>query len=535
MYNTIKHQLLTAALLGATALTMQAQTLKVAGTAVAETTASITAENEGCFIFGTVSYDADTKTLTLDDAIINTNLNGIECDDDLNIVLKGDNKIVVDSHSANTFALVLTGGNVTISSEDGKGNLTIIGSDMEENDTDNADLAYFQTMQLGEATNLTIDHAAFITYEGVHPASQKFFSPSRYCGHLKVKNADFETRTDLDEKARNTQGWPTVCYFASVTLENSNLVVPADGRYDTTVGQFMSEELGYEGYYYGVVKIVHEGGDTPGPEPTEAVYIAGLKVTATTDEVVPTAEGSEIAAGKVSYDAATKTLTLDNATIKCYIPNEYSDNNMENGIENEVDGLTINLIGENQIVYGWGKGFVTKANVTLTSADGNGSLFISPDDNNNLTYPDALVVDESATLTVSNAVLSIDTPVNMLGDDEYGMGGSLVIDNATMEITKGRITGYLQNVTSLTLNGTTVYDADDNELTFDPDKHMVVNESGARYKGAITIKPTIGDAVGIDELSAASADEAFYNLSGQRVKNAVKGVFIANGKKFVVK
>ncbi len=46
---------------------------------------------------------------------------------------------------------------------------------------------------------------------------------------------------------------------------------------------------------------------------------------------------------------------------------------------------------------------------------------------------------------------------------------------------------------------------------------------------------TIGETTGISSINAEENGGAVYNLAGQKVNNAQKGLFIKNGKKFVVK
>jgi hypothetical protein len=50
-----------------------------------------------------------------------------------------------------------------------------------------------------------------------------------------------------------------------------------------------------------------------------------------------------------------------------------------------------------------------------------------------------------------------------------------------------------------------------------------------------TIKVTVGDGTGINSINAADSKAPVYNLAGQRVSNAQKGVFIQSGKKVAVK
>ena len=52
----------------------------------------------------------------------------------------------------------------------------------------------------------------------------------------------------------------------------------------------------------------------------------------------------------------------------------------------------------------------------------------------------------------------------------------------------------------------------------------------------VTVDPTTGGATAISNVNAAEDTNApVYNLAGQRVNNAMKGIYIQNGKKFVIK
>ena len=50
-----------------------------------------------------------------------------------------------------------------------------------------------------------------------------------------------------------------------------------------------------------------------------------------------------------------------------------------------------------------------------------------------------------------------------------------------------------------------------------------------------TCKLTVGDGTGINGINAADSKAPIYNVAGQRVSKAQKGVFIQNGKKVAVK
>ena len=56
------------------------------------------------------------------------------------------------------------------------------------------------------------------------------------------------------------------------------------------------------------------------------------------------------------------------------------------------------------------------------------------------------------------------------------------------------------------------------------------------YNTQLEIAPTVAPvATGIENVNSQEAKGAIYNLAGQRVEKAQKGIFIQNGKKFVVK
>jgi hypothetical protein len=48
---------------------------------------------------------------------------------------------------------------------------------------------------------------------------------------------------------------------------------------------------------------------------------------------------------------------------------------------------------------------------------------------------------------------------------------------------------------------------------------------------------TVGgnETVGITHVTATQADQRFYNLNGQQVQSLTKGLYIKNGKKFIVR
>lgn len=112
-----------------------------------------------------------------------------------------------------------------------------------------------------------------------------------------------------------------------------------------------------------------------------------------------------------------------------------------------------------------------------------------------------------------------DTPAESESDLVAGNG-------ATVATTDGDYTNYILNVGT---QGIGFYQANDQIVDKGRAYLHVAGTSEAR------LAVVFGDATGISSVKAAADGEAVYNLNGQRVKNASKGLFIIGGKKVVVK
>ena len=99
-------------------------------------------------------------------------------------------------------------------------------------------------------------------------------------------------------------------------------------------------------------------------------------------------------------------------------------------------------------------------------------------------------------------------------------------DGAKVATTDDTYTNYILNVGT---QGIGFYQANDQTVDKGRAYLHVAGTSEAR------LAVVFGDATGISSVKAAADGEAVYNLNGQRVKNASKGLFIIGGKKVVVK
>lgn len=97
------------------------------------------------------------------------------------------------------------------------------------------------------------------------------------------------------------------------------------------------------------------------------LYLAGTAVTA---ENYNDLSGIEGVSGKAQYDPATKTLTLENATI-----HSTQESGHAGGLTNNIDGLTIYLIGDNSIIADHREGIYNMFQKLLT-IKGSGKLTI---------------------------------------------------------------------------------------------------------------------------------------------------------------
>ncbi len=69
-------------------------------------------------------------------------------------------------------------------------------------------------------------------------------------------------------------------------------------------------------------------------------------------------------------------------------------------------------------------------------------------------------------------------------------------------------------------------------------KDIILGDISGKQMNTVTeatFAVTVGGTDGISSINAEESGAAVYNLAGQKVNNAQKGLFIKNGKKFVVK
>ena len=251
-----------------------------------------------------------------------------------------------------------------------------------------------------------------------------------------------------------------------------------------------------------------------------ALNIADKKVTSANCDDLSEIDGVE---GKVSYDHSTKTLTLDNATIKTSDKVAISIN----------QAMNIKVVGK------------CKVDAGDRTAIASTEPFRIYSERNELDDQCLDVVSGDCAIFMSHTDLIIENcTVNTKGTGSGGVGiaGNYSEDKSTLTI-KGdytRVTaegkvGSICSIVKLTLDGCAV--TQPKGAAFDASlQGVALNGELVTSKVVIEKTPSAIEHVTTDVLAAK---EGIYTLSGVKlngeVKDLPKGIYIVNGKKFVKK
>ena len=344
--------------------TAQAQTeydLEICGTQVTSDNCGDLSVIDG--VEGTVKYDPDSKTLTLEGATINsTTTNAIVLyRGDLTIKVIGTNSLTTTDNATLSFKspLTLTGG----------GTLNV------KSQTDCAVYA--------NRTNLTINNCTVNAESGAYGIAGQDGSTEK----LLIKNATVT--------AEGKDG--SICDFKEITLEDCAITQPAGAEFDESKKAVVlnGEKVTSE------VKI----------EPIVTKYdlkICGTQVTSGNCGDLSVIDGVE---GTVKYDPNTKTLTLKDAKLNAW----------DNCIWSEVDGLTIEVSGTNEVNATNGSAiYFYSAPATIT---GGGTLNVNCQTN-------CGIYAYETNLTIKDCIVNAKGKYGIAGRN--GSNEKLLIKNATV-------------------------------------------------------------------------------------------------------
>ncbi|MCG2647384.1 hypothetical protein JJE62_07950 [Alloprevotella tannerae] len=387
--------------------TAQAQTkydLEICGTWV---TSDNCGDLSGIYgVEGTVKYDPDSKTLTLEGAKLTASLCIWSKIDGLTIKVSGANEL--DARSAVAISvnapMTITGGG------------TLNGKSL-------ADCVIYVI-----GTNLTIKNC-IVNAKGEYGIMGKFGSKEK----LLISKATVTAEGKLK--------WGgSICKFKEITLEDCAITQPAGARFDESKhaivlnGEIVESE----------VKIVPTKYD---------LFICGTQVTSDHCgdlSVIPGVKGS------VSYDPYNKTLTLENA--KLNVEGDHS------GIESEIDGLTIKVSGTNELKAENSAAVTIGAPATIT---GGGTLNAESEEScgiyaleTNLAIKDCIVnakgnygitgqVGSKEKLLISNATVTAEGRVGSICDFK-----EITLEDCAITQPAGAVVDNSQG--AIVLNGETV-------------------------------------------------------------------------------
>ena len=454
--------------------------LKICGTQVTSDNCGDLSVIDG--VEGTVSYDPDNKTLTLEGAKLNVEgeVDCIESSiDGLTIKVSGTNELNAGDWTAITIdaPTTITGGG-TLNAESEK-NVAIYAWD----------------------TNLTIKDCI---------VNAK--------GNWGITGDEGSTETLLISNATVTaEGRAgSICDFKEITLEDCAITQPAGAAFDESKhavvlnGEKVTSEVKIEPITY------------------YALEICGTQVTSDNCGDLSVIEG---VGGTVKYEPESKTLTLENATIKNTKKEDYSSI----GLYNAIDGLAIRLIGNNTISVEYNSGIVNRDGNALTLT-GKGKLTVK-----SLAETSRYSIFNEGTITVRNCTLEASGWVGGL------TSGYWKFDHCTVRVKGGGDSEY-ENLGSI------------NKLLQKPEfiGCAVIAPAGTYWKewegivgepyyslfGAddkvVTDWVTIADPTSIHTpIVDTNTKQGIYTLSGVKLNGEVedlpKGIYIVNGKKVVKK
>ena len=413
-------------------------------------------------VTGSLSYDPAKKILRMAYATIPTD----------------DDKVAVHNQSVDGLKIEMTGNNAmsggtgcilerptTIT---GSGNMTITG-------TKGCGVALKNTMLTIKGIEVRVSGAT----EGISG------DKSAGCG-LAVYDAHVE--------AEGSQG--SVVGISKLQLNTCYIKEPSGASFDATLkGVAVKGALVKE-------KVVMT------PPIKYGVMVAGVEVTVDNCADLSVIDGVK---GTVSYDPATKTLTLKDATI-----DKSGDDNIYNY---GLDGLKIKVLGTNSLTSDHSISINLKEETTFV---GNGTLKIKSD------YYGIGIRNNEVNCTISECKMYIES---MAGIDGNWEGNDLTIRGAYIELDCRN--DLISSITNLHLVDCEIKQP--KGAVYDTALKAIVVD-GVKQTGKLVIEPTT-DGIGTIDADVPARKQGIYTLQGVKVaqdwNSLPPGIYIRDGKKMI--
>lgn len=413
-------------------------------------------------VTGSLHYDPAKKILRMAYAAIPTD----------------DDKVAVHNQSVDGLKIEMTGDNTmsggtgcilerptTIT---GSGNMTITG-------TKGCGVALKNTMLTIKGVEVRVSGAT----EGISG------DKSAGCG-LAVNDAHVE--------AEGSQG--SVVGISKLQLNTCYIKEPSGAAFDATLkGVAAKGALVKE-------KVVMT------PPVKYGVMVAGVEVTVDNCADLSVIDGVK---GTVSYDPATKTLTLQDATI-----DKSGDYNIYNY---GLDGLKIKVLGTNSLTSDNDISINLKEEATFV---GNGTLKIKSD------YYGIGIRRNEVNCTISECKMYIE---GVDGIDGYFVKNDLTIRGAYIELDCRD--DFITSITNLHLVDCEIKQP--KGAVYDTSLQAIVVD-GVKQKGKLIIEPTT-DGIGTIDADVPARKQGIYTLQGVKVaqnwNSLPPGIYIRDGKKMI--
>ena len=413
-------------------------------------------------VTGSLSYDPAKKILRMVYATIPTD----------------DDKVAVHNQSVDGLKIEMTGNNAMSggtgcilerpSTITGSGNMTITG-------TKGCGVALKNTMLTIKGVEVRVSGAT----EGISG------DKSAGCG-LAVNDAHVE--------AEGSQG--SVVGISKLQLNTCYIKEPSGAAFDATLkgvaakGALVKEKM------------------VMTPPIKYGVMVAGVEVTVDNCADLSVIDGVK---GTVSYDPATKTLTLKDATI-----DKSGDDNIYNY---GLDGLKIKVLGTNSLTSDNGTSINLKEETTFV---GNGTLKIKSD------YYGIGIRNNEVNCTISECKIYIE---GVDGIDGYFVKNDLTIRGAYIELDCRD--DFITCITNLHLVDCEIKQP--KGAVYDTSLQAIVVD-GVKQKGKLVIEPTT-DGIGTIDADVPARKQGIYTLQGVKVaqdwNSLPPGIYIRDGKKMI--
>ncbi len=430
---------------------------------------------------GTVSYNPENRTLTLDNAVIERESSGYVI-------------WLIDEDKSHAYTLVLKGNGNRLSASSAtlatRSNLTITGGGSAQM-TSKEDCGIF----VDTDATLTITGGCSITAEGC-------YGIAGYNGESETLIIDGAT---VKAKGNGTEG--SVCDFKEIVLKNCAITAPSGAT--------------IEG---GNVKL---GGEictdwvTIEPVTTESysIDIGGVEITADNYTDISASNGfTAVKSGTVSYNPENRTLTLDNAVI------EGNSNSITFTDEDMYHVYTLVLKGNgNRLTSASSSTLLTLTNLTIT---GGGSAQMTSEEDC------GIFVNTDATLTITGGCsITAEGKWGITGRD--GKSETLIIDGATVKAKSNGEYGSICDFKEIVLKNCAI--TAPSGATIEGGNVMFGGEICTDW---MTIEP-IGTGIDTPTADVPVRKQGVYNLQGVRLGTSLdrlpKGIYVVDGKKVVKK